>query len=137
MTLLECVVALAIFVGAGLAVLVMVERAVAGATLARDRERAADLARSAMAKLEAGLESPETLAGPVPAWQDDEAAVSGSSGAPTLWTLEVRTQPSAFQGLTLVTVKAARLASAESSTETASFTLTQLVRLGRAAEGAP
>jgi hypothetical protein len=69
--LLEAMFALAIFVMAGSAVLALV----GGARQSMERvaldRRAADLARSAMAKIEAGIESAQSLNGPVKPWSAD------------------------------------------------------------------
>src|SRR5437762_4748194 len=50
----------------------LVDRAVEGMQRSRLSEKAADLARSAMAKMEAGIETAGTLNGPVRAWMADE-----------------------------------------------------------------
>ena len=52
--LLEVVLALALFVTAGIAILSMVGQSVGSLKSAREKLHAADLARSAMAKIEAG-----------------------------------------------------------------------------------
>jgi hypothetical protein len=123
--LLECVVAIAIFVAAGLMVLGSVSRSSESLERSRDAERAADLARSAMAKIESGLARPETLIGPVKPDDDGIGNVMAES-KPSPWSLEIETEPSQFTGLTHVTVKAVKKSG---STENASYTLHQLVRL--------
>jgi hypothetical protein len=140
--LMEALLALAIFVMIGIAILSMVHGA--GTTVARSRDaaRAADLARSAMAMLEAGMATPRTLSGPVRSWAEaqeraDEFAFGlgnevGPGGSP--WELEIETSPSEFTGLTRVTVRALRRVSANSEQLAASYTLRQLVRLNAAAE---
>lgn len=139
--LLETMVALAIFVAGGLAVMAMVNRATASMALARDHRGAADQARSAMAKIEAGIATPQTLNGPVAPWDPGEDTGeesgteigSGFSDAPpeaSGWELEILTEPSAFEGLTLVSVKAMRRAGEASERVRAAYTLRQLVRLG-------
>lgn len=131
--LLEVVVALAVFVGAALAVMACVDRAASALEHTRGVQRAADLARSAMSQLEAGLLNPAALNGPVPT-----ADSSGYSGPPYAgggwgdgesgWELEVQSEPSEFGALSKVTVTAIRRG--ESGAARYSYSLTQLVRLG-------
>jgi hypothetical protein len=94
-----------------------------------------------MARIEAGLETPQTLNGPVRAWQPDEGAAAPDGGprgsgvldmapADSGWELQIDTEPSQFRGLTRVTVKALKRASEGSDQTEASYTLRQLVRLG-------
>jgi type II secretory pathway pseudopilin PulG len=131
MLLLEVMLALAIFVMAGTAILALVGRSVAGMERARLAQRAADLARSAMAKIEAGLETPQTLNGPVRAWEPEGEIRGGgvvdSLPADSGWELKIDTEPSQFAGLTRVTVRALKQSA---GAERASYTLRQLVRLG-------
>jgi hypothetical protein len=128
--LLECVLALALFVACGMAVLALVDHAVDSVATTRDAEEAADIARSAMARIEAGLQTPDTLNGPVK-WGDQTDAAEMSPGS--AWALEVSTEPSQFEGLTKVSVKAYKQGVGD--TELASFTLHQLVRLTEQSEG--
>lgn len=131
--LLEVVAALAIFIGASLAVMACVDRAAEGLDRARGLQRAADLARSAMSQLEAGLGTAPTLSGPVPVsegsggngvpYSGGEAA-DGESG----WELEVQTEPSEFAGLTKVSITALRRRSG-AGPAVYTYTLTQLVRM--------
>jgi hypothetical protein len=137
--LLEALLALTVFVSAGLAILTMVERAVASLSMVRDLRHAADLARSALAQLEAGIAEAETLSGPVPPWMEDEEGFDDAPPTPTGWELIVATAPSPFDGLTLVTVTAVRSEETGASGDdgAVSYTLRQLVRLAaRAEEGA-
>lgn len=138
--LLEMMVALAIFVMTALAVLSAVDRGLSGADRTRNAARAVDLACSTMAKLEAGLGTPQTLSGPVPAWEPpltsdgpfDESVPGGFSETlppDSLWEVEVDTIRSEFSGLTHVTVTVIRRASPDSDVLLASYTLHQLVRL--------
>ena len=71
--LLEVILALSIFVTSGLAILTLVTQSTSRLTAIRDNETAADLARSAMAQIEAGLATPESLLGPVPDWLETES----------------------------------------------------------------
>jgi type II secretory pathway pseudopilin PulG len=138
--LLELLLALTIFVFTAISVLGAVSQGIAGAERTRDLAQAADLARSTMAKLEAGLGTIQNLAGPVPAW-DPAAATdaefselgAGSSDSPplpSLWEIEIDTLASEFPGLTHVTVTAIKRPIPESERIAASFALHQLVRLG-------
>lgn len=142
--LLEVMLSLAIFVAAALTITTTLTQAVGGVEQARHLTRAADIARSAMAELEAGLKSPLTVAGPVPVWTDEpgasdeeslvpHATVGGgpqsSRGEDTSWEIEIETERSSFTGLTLVTL---RVLDAEGRGRP--YTLRQLVRLGDEAE---
>jgi hypothetical protein len=140
--LLEIILALAIFVMAGSAILALVDRTASGVERARGAAKAADLARSAMARIEAGIGTPQTLNGPVLAWpesddaraEDDESGdgiISSGGIAPpeSGWELEIDTEPSEFTGLTKITVRAIKRAAPDSEQLVAEYTLRQLVRL--------
>ncbi|CAG0950840.1 hypothetical protein PHYC_00192 [Phycisphaerales bacterium] len=127
--LLECLLALAIFVAAGLAILAYVDRASGSMTLTRDTLRAADLARTAMSRIEAGVASADTMSGPVRPEDEEESTLSAEA-----WELEVRSEPAGPQGLSRVTIRAIKRPSGGSDRELASFTLVQGVRLARRAE---
>lgn len=124
--LLEVMLALALFIGAAAAVLSIVGQAVGSLKATRERQHAVDLARSAMAELEAGIRSAETLSGPVMRWQED-GEEAGGEGRESGWELNVETQPTSFDGLSLVTVKAFRTGSDPDGS--GAFALRQLVRL--------
>lgn len=132
--LLEVVAALALFVIAGLAILSLLSQAVRSLERMRDAERAADIARSAITHIELGLYQPEALDGRTPPWLEPDAldlagSIPDADLAPTSrrpdWTLTVETEPTAFAGLTLVTVHVQR-----GDDGPTAFTLRQLVRLG-------
>ncbi len=155
--LLEVILALSIFVTSGLAILTLVTQSTSRLTAIRDNETAADLARSAMAQIEAGLATPESLIGPVPDWLEtesgqamveselmrgaagggsggldmnvgtSEAPASGLQGEVDDWILEIESNPSQFEGLTTVTVTAIRGDGADAGV--VRYSLTQLVRL--------
>lgn len=127
--LLECLLALAIFVAAGVSVMALVDQATGSLERVRDVQRAADLARSTMSRLEAGIATPETMSGPVRSIAFDSDAEEQETG----WELEVETEPSDFQGLSRVTVRAIKRPFEGADRELASFTLTQLMRLQRRA----
>jgi type II secretory pathway pseudopilin PulG len=136
--LLEVLLALGLFVAAGMVVLSTVAQSVRSLQVAREKETAADLARSAMAKLEAGIETATTLNGPVPVWRDegDTAHVDAGPVVDSGWELEVETAPSEFEGLTIAVVTARRtrpLLGSEGASPV-SCTLRQLVRLSDRAE---
>ncbi len=133
---------------AGLAILGLVNGSVSSLSRSRDAIKAADLARSTMAKLEAGTATLRELSGPVPLWEDDESTREGDDAAfsggfsdapprPSLWEVRIETEPSEFAGLTRVTVHAFRRGGAgfESSEIAAEYTLRQMVRLSQRAEG--
>lgn len=132
--LLECLLALALFIGAGLSILAMIDLASGSVERSRDALRAADVARSAMSRIEAGLVSPESIAGPVRAGDlglaDDDA---GDAEAQTLWELEVSTEPLGVGGLTRVRVRAFLRAGEGSDMERASCTLVEALPLARSA----
>ena len=104
-----------------------------------------DLARSALSRIEAGIETPETLNGPVPEWQDEDstAEFEDAPPAPTGWELSIRTTPfggtgrgggaAGSGGLTLVEVTALRRDPGRAA-PAVTVTLRQLVRLGAEAE---
>ncbi|MCA9288738.1 MAG: hypothetical protein KDA05_09155 [Phycisphaerales bacterium] len=132
--LMEVILALSIFTMAALVVLSAMNQSFADVETARQRTHALDLARSALAQLEAGLKQPDELIGPVPAWSeadtapDTELAFEDDLPEPTGWELEIDTNASAFPGLTLVTVTALRRNGATGEPILAT-TLHQLIRL--------
>ena len=145
--LLEVMLALALLVMGSMAILSAMSQSIHSLEATRLKQQAADLARSAMARIEAGIATPETLQGPVPAWESDpesgadelnDGALPGEFGlAATVgwgedsgWELEIDTSPSPFAGLAVVRVRALRRASADSDRIMGQYTLEQLVRLG-------
>jgi hypothetical protein len=105
------------------------------------KQKAADLARSAMAEIEAGIATVDSLEGPVPPWTDpagdmglqfegERVAAAQSADEPTGWELEIDVESSPFDGLTLVTVRAIKRPSLDSQRIETDYTLRQLVRLG-------
>lgn len=130
--LLEMVLAIALFVSAGLAILALVGQSTDTLRAVRARQHAVDLARSAMARIESGLARPETLNGPVRPWiEGDTARGEGErefvDTPPPLggWELRVESEPSGFPGLVLVSVTARRTETA--GAVASSYTLRQLV----------
>jgi len=127
--LLECILSLAILVGAGLAIISLVDRAGSALTGARDAELAADLARSTMSKLAAGLGTVQTLAGPVESWRDErDETFDDSLPADSPWTVAIDAEPAEFPGLTLITVTA--INADPSGRVRSMYSLRQLVALG-------
>lgn len=132
--LLEVMVALAIFIAAALTILGAVGDASESLESSRLKQRATDLARSAIAKIEAGIETAETLNGPVPEWRDEEAssaAFEDELPPPSGWELAVVTTPFGAGDLTMVEVTAVKRLEGSGRT-VASATLRQLVRLSAA-----
>lgn len=140
--LLETMLALAIFVMAGLAIGGSMRLGMASMSAARDQARALDLARSALARIEAGLETPLSLNGPVKpwvaapdAWEGDafedelSEAVLAEEDPDSGWELEIETSPSEFEGLSTVRVRAVRYDTENPDVELVSVTLVQLVEL--------
>jgi len=153
--LMELMIALAVFVLASLAVGSMLRQGVGALVRSQEQAKAADLARSTMARIEAGLARPEVLDGPVEPWQADPTVWEGDSladpdaglaasvgGGPggdggmritgPIWMLDVVSEPSEFEGLSLVTVTASREDPENPDARSVSVTLTQLVGLRNA-----
>lgn len=138
--LLEIMLALSLLIAAGIAITATLDRSSAGMTIARDHFVATELARSAMSKIEAGIENMQNLNGPVPVWTEPEDTEGGTVGSkfddalpsPSGWELEVKTEPSGHEGLVLVIIRAVRKTAGDR--ESASCTLRQLIRLRTKAE---
>jgi hypothetical protein len=129
--LLEVVLAIAIFVMAATAILVLEDRSFSGLSRMREAEQARDMACSAMARLECGLDTARTLSGPV----KPEQGFAAPAGK---WELKVESEPSQFAGLTKVSVTAMKKSGGrDSDAVSASYTLRQLVRLGEPAVDRP
>lgn len=185
--LFELMLALSLFAMTALALLAILSQAASRVDRSREMAQAADMARSAMSLIEAGILDPVALNGEPLAWdpsmlleQDfgsdfltgpdsgfadvepdtwapdvaaggfgseaqqtdgDLDSLSASSGDigfgsgfedPEGWTLEIETESSSFDGLTLVIIRVTRF-SDEISAEVG-FTLRQFVRLGSEAD---
>lgn len=124
--LLEVLLALVLFVSAAMATLGVVDQLIENSYKLEQRRIAADLARSAMARLEAGLATPETLSGPVRPESDDGGVADVSD-----WVLDIQTETSPFPELTNVSVTAMLAPGGDTEHPTSAFTLRQLVRLAR------
>lgn len=125
LVLLEAALAIVIFVVAGGVILAMLSDGLAAQQRAREQQRLVDLARSAMALIEAGAATPETLNGPVKGWVG--AAPGDAEPGQGMWELGVQTQPWGSEGLVLVSVQAKRVGATGTG-----YTLRQLVRMSRA-----
>ncbi|MCA9310790.1 MAG: hypothetical protein KDA21_06265 [Phycisphaerales bacterium] len=133
--LLETTAALAIFAMVGLLVLSALRDGMGNLDRSYDMLQAVDLARSSMAKLEAGIATVEELDGPVPLWDGGEDAAL-PAGGPELdgrWTLSVDVADSEFPSLSRVTISVydgdVAMATLEDESPAAIYTLSQLVRL--------
>lgn len=127
--LLEVLLALALFIGVSLTLTRVLTLTLSAMQTSRDRLAAADIARTAMSQIEAGIARPSALQGP--ASPTLIGAPPGVTEKAERWTIDIETERSSFDGLTLVAVTASR---SETAAGERSFTLRQLVRLGREAE---
>lgn len=146
--LLELMVAIALFVGAGLAITNALSMGIDSAIRSERTVAASDIARSAMAKVQAGIATPQTLSGPLVDWDEDENVWEGDRlvnaddlppGGRTTgpvrtsgWVLSVNTEPSSFDGLSEVVIEVRREDAGEDDPPSAS--LRRLVRLRDAPE---
>jgi hypothetical protein len=102
--LLEVMLSLALFVGAATFCIAVTRSLFSSLDQAGRRHFAADIARSKLAELEAGMTSIQDLRGE---WRGNvgsrsrDASALGQTAAPR-WQLDVRTSPSPFRGLALV-----------------------------------
>ena len=142
--LLEIILSVALFTLGALAILTQMSQGARSIEGARLMRHAADFAATTMARIEAGLASPEALSGPASRWDGEQQASLEDAldpGAPlapvddvlfeeTGWELLVETEPAPFDGLTLVTVTATFADPVRAGAPGASYTLRQLVRLG-------
>lgn len=132
--LLEIMVAIGIFVGVGMTILAVMGQGESALRLTRERQIEMDLARSAIAAVEAGLATPQNIASLVrsPAgsapWLSLDAEDADSGTDDGSYELVANVEPTAEQGLSLLTVRvgAKRRGGAESSDATQ---MRQLVRL--------
>ncbi len=108
--LIEMIIAIALFVGAGMVVSGSMRDGVRATIRAMDRERATDIAASAFALVEAGIGTVEEIDGPVPPYEDpdDTSNFADLLPAPTGWVIEAESDRSTFGSLTLLTVSVTR-----------------------------
>ena len=127
--LLEIMLSIALFVGAASFCLAATRTLFSSLHRAERRHRAADLARSKLAELEAGLTSIQDLRGE---WRGDVGsrtrdASSLEDASAAHWQMDVRTVPSPYRGLALVELTVGEDPGSEP--DPVSFTLRQLVAL--------
>jgi hypothetical protein len=84
-----------------------------------------------MSRIEAGVDSPQALNGPVTSWLASVDADEDFQKRPESlgWELQITNEPSQFRGLTRVTITALKRPQEDPERIVASFTLRQLVRL--------
>jgi hypothetical protein len=141
--LLEAILSVALFTMGALAILSQMSQGARALEATQRARQAADLAATAMARIEARLVAPEALTGPAERWdreQQESLEESLNAAAPlgfddfgaenSGWQLAVETEPAPFDGLTLVLVTATFQDPAPAAAPGASYTLRQLVRLG-------
>ena len=136
--LLETTAALAIFAMVGLLVLTAVREGMGNLNRSYVMLQAADLARSSMARLEAGIITIEELDGPVPLWDGEEGAEPrGEPEYDDRWMLGVEVEDSEFPSLSRVTINVydgdTTLAGMEDEAPPPLYSLSQLVRLEQSA----
>ncbi len=128
--LLEVLSAFAVFAFSSVVLIGVVRRATDVTTRELVRQEGADIAWSAMAKLESGLESTLSISGPVRPWVNPTIGIEGFDESfvdESAWEIEVETTPSGFPGLTLVEVIAIRVT--PDGEELSRATARQLLRL--------
>jgi len=108
--LLELLIALTIFVAAGLTVLAVIRQSVGDARAVDLQLRAQDLVFSAAARIASGVSTPEQEHGPVPVWSDDEANGGFDDRPPPSsgWSIRVETSRSGFGDAGLIRISALR-----------------------------
>jgi hypothetical protein len=125
--LLDLVLALAMFVIGGLAVLTQMDFGARRIIEAEHRMGAVGVARTAIALLESGAMGDRELNGPASAWATPVDAAGGLEPG-VEWVCEVEVEPSAWPGLSLATVRVRRVpAGAEGDAWPVLATLRQLV----------
>lgn len=125
--LLDLVIALALFVIGGLAVLTQMESGARRVIDAEHRIGAASVARTALALLESGAMGDRELNGPATAWATP-ANEAGEIDPQAEWVCEVELEPSSWPELSLATVRVRRVpAGAEAENWPVLSTLRQLV----------
>ena len=125
--LLDLVIALALFVVGGLAVLTQMESGARRVIAAEHRMGAVGVARTAIALLESGAMGDRELNGPATAWATP-ASEAGDLEPRAEWVCEVELEPSSWPELSLATVRVRRVpAGAEAQDWPVLATLRQLV----------
>lgn len=131
--LIEVLVAVAILVGSGTAIMAAADRGERLLRTSREQARAADLARSVLAAIEAGLVTPQNAPQAVRSGLGTAAwlALDADAGLPEVaespaWRAEVEVEPTEHAGLARVTVKVWGAGEAQ---EQPTFVLAQVVRV--------
>lgn len=135
--LLDLVLALAMFVVGGLAVLTQLDFGARRIIDAEHRMGAVGVARTALGLLETGAMSDRELTGPASAWAtplNDTAGLDPQAE----WVCEVELEPSEWPDLSLATVRVRRVpAGADAGNSPVLATLRQLVPFDAAGGGGP
>lgn len=135
--LLDLVLALAMFVVGGLAVLAQLDFGARRIIEAEHRLGAAGVARTALALLESGAMSDRELTGPAGEWATPGVGASGFEPQAE-WVCEVEVEPSAWPELDLATVRVRRVpARSENENTPVLATLRQFVPGASGFGGAP
>jgi hypothetical protein len=127
--LLELVIALGVTIAVGVTLLSMLGQSQRSLVRSVELSRAADLASSALAKLDAGLATVDDLDGAddtfdIERREEIALAIGDVVGDDATWRLSIVTERSGVSGLSVVTVTAQH-----TRDESVSFTLRRLVRL--------
>ncbi len=129
--LLECVLALALLVGGGLTVMMLVDNASNSVQRVRDAQTATDIASSVIAQIEAGILTPEALRGDSDSWFSPAADMKQASSWKS-WRIDADLEPTTTEGLSLVVVHVFR----DVGPDAPVFSLQHVVRLrGPVADG--
>lgn len=135
--LLDLVLALAMFVVGGLAVLTQLDFGARRIIDAEHRMGAVGVARTALGLLETGAMSDRELTGPASAWATPLNETAGLDPQAE-WVCEVELEPSEWPDLSLATVRVRRvLAGADAGSSPVLATLRQLVPFDAAGGGGP
>lgn len=137
--LFEVLAAVAILVGSGSVILAAADRGERELRQSRDHARAADLARSVISAIEAGIITPQNAPAAVRSEGSGAAwlTVDADSGLPETaagegrWRVEVDSEPTAWAGLSKVSVHVfdGRSSTRGAETPTPAYSLSQVVRL--------
>ncbi|MFZ4428723.1 MAG: hypothetical protein ACOYPS_00065 [Phycisphaerales bacterium] len=121
--LLECLLALALLVAAGVTVLACLDRAAESVGRRTQEVVASQMAAAAMALIDSGAMTPETVQGPASRLRDGVSVAAD-------WNIAVDTEPSEFGTLTLVTVRVFDARGSSGPDRPALAAIRQLVDLG-------
>ena len=121
--LLECLLALALLVAAGVTVLACLDRAAESVGRRTQEVAAMQVAAAALALIDSGAMTPETVQGPASRLRDGVRVASD-------WNIAVDTEPSEFGTLTLVTVRVFDARGSGGPDRPALAAIRQLVDLG-------